>query len=278
MTETISIYESIARNLKDVLVKGVPSACTPSTLDSRYITQPQAGQLVGRDVYIYTGVGGGQARSIPSYDPANRRICIIPDWDTIPTNNSKFLIFSHWQAEDYENVTNRAMGIVKQKYFSEMIATMAIVATQYDYPVPSGMEYISNIRLVPSLGSDLAADTDISRIREFPPRFWHIEGNVGGSRLISFDPRKISLDGYNGLVCMIDGQCKPDFVATTVPEDVQEFIIAHATMQLSAQRVGESKEWQAIYYNARDMVSGRNDSPGLEAYITRYPQGRKVGA
>ena len=277
MTEVISIYESIARNLGDVEVKGVPTGCTPTSLDYHRFMNPLSETLVGKEVFIYSGGGAGQSRMIASYSPSSKRIIIDGPWDTTPTANSKFLIFSHFFTEEYESAMNRAIGMAKPLYLIDKVATMQLAATQYEYAVPSGMEYIRTLRLVPSGNTDYGADDEVNRAFEFPPRYWRIESNPGGSYVISFDSRKLDLDNYDKEVVYIMGQAKAEFGATTLPSDVEEYIIAHCSMQLAAQKTLEGDAWQRLFYMYRDQVGGRGTTPGLEAYIFKYGQGRKVG-
>uniref|UniRef100_A0A6H1ZTL4 Uncharacterized protein n=1 Tax=viral metagenome TaxID=1070528 RepID=A0A6H1ZTL4_9ZZZZ len=269
-TEIISFYESVARNLGDIKAKGTPTGCTGTTLDSNMLLQPFRGQLQGKEVFIYSGGGAGQARIIPTFDPTNNRIYIEPAWDTIPTASSKFIIFDKYFTEDYESAMNRAIGICRLKHLNNMVATMQIVATQYEYTVPSGMEWISTLRIVPSGNTDYGAHIDTKQVFEFPPRYWHIGANPGGSYVIAFDSRKIDLDDFNEEVCYIMGQCKPDFAGTLISEELQEFVVAHSSMLLSLQRINEGQEWQRKFYAFRDMARS------LEDYIFSYGHGKSV--
>ena len=274
MAETISLYETIGRNIGDVRVKGSPTNCIASTLESNAFIHPLAGQLKGKDIFIFTGVGAGQARTIIDFVPGSNYVVVEPIFSTVPTANSTFLVFDNFLSEDYENAMNRAMAQVKLRHLEEVVATNALVATQYEYAVPSGFEYINTLRFVPSSNSDYAEVDDINTIFELPSRFWRIEGNQGGSRLIVIDPRKVNLDSFDKMIIKIEGQQKPDFVATTIPANVEEYIIAFASMQLSAQKVG--REWERRFFMFRDLVKGDAGSPGLEEYICRYGRGKKV--
>lgn len=271
MAETKSIYEAIGRNLSDIAVKGVPTSATGSTFDSNVLFHPQSTQLRGKEVYIYSGQGAGQARTIATFAPANNRCYIEPHWTTIPTNDSKFIIFDHFRTEDYESSVNRMMGMARMKYLEDKVATMQLAGSQYAYCVPSGFEWVSSLRLVPSGHSDYEADDEVDRIFEIAPRFFRIEPNAGGSYLIIIDPRKISIDAnLDEEWVHVVGQVKPDFAATTVPEELEEFIIAGASMLMAAQRMNENQEWRSKFYMFRDFFKP------LEDYIYRYGRGKKV--
>lgn len=278
--EIISLYESVGRRLGDIFVKGTPTNATPTAFQSNVLLHRLESQLRGKEVFWYSGSGAGQARLIASYVASVSSGLIIHEqkYDTTPDSTSKFIIFDKFTVEDYESAMNRAIGKAGMVYLADMSATMAIVATQYEYPVPSGLEFIDNIRFVPTQDTDYAANDDVSNVFELHPRYWKIEGNPGGSRLIVFDPRKINFDSYNGQVCRVEGQAKPDFTGTLIPTDLQEFVITFAAMELASQKDGN--EWARRYYMLRDEVKGRSDSnnssPGLEDMIFRHARGRAV--
>jgi hypothetical protein len=276
-TETVSVYESVARNLGDIETKGTPTGCTATTLDCNKLLQPLMETLRGKEVYIYTGVGAGQARVVASYDPANHRIIVDEKWDTIPTTSSKFLIFQHFYTEDYESALNRSIGIAKMKYLEDKVATLQLVASQYEYPVPSGVEWISTLRLVPSGHTHYSNVDRVNRIFEIPPRDFRIERSPLGTYLIIIDPRKINLDSFDEDYIHVIGQAKADFTGTTIPSDVEEFVIAHSSMLLAGQKVHQNRDWERLFFMYSDIVKGRGNNVGLEEYIYRYGRGKHVG-
>lgn len=270
MPTTTSIYEPIGRNIGDILAQGTPTGATGTTLDSNILIHPLTDQLKGLSAYIYEGEGAGQYRIITAFAPANNRITVEPAWATIPTANSNFLIFRHFKAEDYSNAYNRAVGKCRLVNLIDYVATTALVATQYEYTVPSGMEWINTLRFVPSSGSDYADISDIRRIFELPSRYWRVERNQGGSYTISLDPRMVNLDDYDGQIIRINGQAKPDFGGTNIPEELQEYIITHASMLMASQRITESQEWRTKFYMFRD------ETRDLENYVYSHAFGKKV--
>jgi len=270
--ETISIYEAIARGLGDVAAKGTPTSGTATGFDSNALIHAESNQLKGHEVFFYTGEGAGQARTIIEFLPAHNRSIVEPVFSVVPSADSRFLIFQHWVTDDYEHAMNRAMGWAKFRHLDEKVATIELVATQYEYTVPSGFEFIHTLRLVPSGSTDYGADDEVSHQFEFPPRFWRIEGNPLGSFVISFDPRKVDLDSFNEEWIRIHGQAKPDFTATTIPEEVEEYIIAGASMLLASQRITQNDQsWTNKFRMFRDLTRE------LEEYIFVSPRGKKVG-
>ena len=268
--ETISVYEAIARNLGDIRAKGTPTGGTATGFDSNQFIHPLTKQLEGNSVYFYTGQGAGQGRTIIDFLPANSRVIVGPDFSTVPSADSRYIVTEHFGVDDYEGAMNRAMGKAQLINLQRKVATLAMVGTQYEYPVPSGFDYISTIRLVPSGSSDYDADDEVSRMFEFAPRLWRIESNPGGTYIIAFDRRKIDLDSYNNECVRIIGQAKPDFTATLIDSELEEYIIANASMMLASQRIDEKKEWQSKFYMFRDIT---ND---LEPYIFRTRRGKRV--
>jgi hypothetical protein len=269
--DTISVYEAIGRNIGDILAQGQVASATGTSIDSTALIHPLSGQLKGNEFYVYQGAGAGQARTIVDFDPVNNRATFDPVFTTVPSTDSLFILFKHFQVQDYENAMNRAIGWVRLRYLSEKVATMELIATQYEYAVPSGFEYISTLRLVPSGNTDYSADDEVDRIFELPSRCWRIEPNANGSYVIAFDSRKINLSDVDEQWINVVGQVKPDFNGTQIAEELQEYIINGASMLLASQRIGEGKEWQAKF----QIFNSINKS--LEEYIHRPRYGKKVG-
>ena len=272
---TISVYEAVGRNLGDVVAKCVPTNATGTTVESNTLIHPLADQLKGHEMYIFEGSGEGQARVITVFDEANNRITVDPAFSTIPSINSTFLVFRHFATEDYENAMNRIMGKAKLVNLVEKVATMQLVGSQYEYAVPSGFEYISGLRLVPSGHSDYESDDEIDRIFELPMRAIRIEPNAGGSFLIVIDPRKISIDAnLDKAWAKVIGQVKPDFAASSIPDNLQEYIISGASMLLASQRMSgaQNDPWYSKFRLFRDQTTA------LEEYVHRPRYGKRVGA
>ncbi len=269
----ISLYEAVARNMRDVAAKGTGSATGTVVYSSAFI-HPVADQLKGKSLYIYDGAGAGQMRTITKSIVGSKSVEIGVQFTTTPSINSGFLVFNKFEAEDYENSMNRAMGWAKLRHLEEKSATLSIVPTQYEYPVPSGYEYISTLRLVPSGGtsySDYGADDEVQRLFEIPTRFWRIEANPLGTFVISLDPQKIDLNSFDGQAFRVMGQVKPDFTATLISEDMEEYIVSAASMLMCSQRISENQEWRSKFAMFRDTTKD------LEQVIWTRPRGKKVG-
>ena len=167
------------------------------------------------------------------------------------------------------------IGGARLLHLQEKVATMQLVATQYEYPVPSGFEYISLLRLVPSGYTDYSSDDEVNRIFELPPRYWRIEPNAKGTYVIVFDSRKINLSNFDEEWVNVLGQVKPDIASTdnaTIPEDLEEFIINGASVLLASQRIGEGQEWRIKFQVFRDTQRT------LEDYVHRSRYGKQVGS
>ena len=271
MPEIVGLYEPVARNLGDVLVKGIPTNATPTTFEAANLIFKNAEQVIGKEVYFFTGGGAGQFRTVGSFAPASKRIIVDQAFSTTPSTNSEFIVFRDFRTEDYESAVNRGMGKAKLTYLQDMVGTTAIVGTQFEYPVPSGMEYISTIRLVPSLGSDYSAVDEIDTVFELPSRYWRIERNVGGSYLVAFDARRIDMSSFDKNIVKFIGQAKPDLSGSMLPEQMEEFVIAYATTIMASQKIREGEQWKQAFYMFRDEANK------LESYVFSYGHGKRVG-
>lgn len=271
---------SVARNCGDFILDGVPASLTGSTVDHLNLIFPLSQQMQGAGFYIYSGAGAGQERVVGSFTPASHRMVFPQVFASIPSVNSAFLVTKKFLWGDYKNALDRYMGIARSKHLVDKVATLALVATQYEYPVPSGMEYIQTLRIVPTGNSDYAADSVVDSIFEIPQRFWRIEKNVGGSYTISVDPRKINLGEFDNYICRVNGQSRPDLMgsdnATALPE-LEEYLINGATMHMaSLLPQTNTGGLNPLFYMYKDVVKGSQGSPGLEDYIYTYPSGKKV--
>ena len=264
---------AIAQSLRDLVIDANPVSLTGSTLQFNELVQPLSQQLQGFYGYIYQGAAVGQERIAGSFNPAANELVFPQVWASVPSINSSFMITEEWRKSDYENAIDRYMGRARTKFLEAVTATMAIVATQYEYTVPSGFEWISTLRFIPSSNTDYGDISDIRNIFELPPRYWRIEVNQGGSYIIAIDPRKIDLDEFDKQLVDIKGQRKPSVLGTDnaiIPPDLEEYIISGASMLLASQRIDEKQEWRAKFYMFRDEVKP------LEDYVYRYGRGKPV--
>jgi len=268
------VIKEVAYNLSDLVVDSVPVSLTGSSLDMAELIHPLDDQLKGNTAYIYDGAGAGQERIVSEFNIPQNQVVFDQVFSVTPSLNSQVAIFKFWKYSDYKHAVDRAMGKAKHIYLEERVATMALVGSQYEYPVPSGFEYISTLRLVPSSNTNYSADTDTERVFELPPRMFRIEPNAVGTYVIVIDPRRIDLDNFTNHWVNVVGQAKPDVLGsdnTTVPDDIEEYIIAFATAHLASMRINENKEWITKF---RLYKSDKDD---LEEYIFRHRQGKGVG-
>ena len=272
--DRITAIEAVARNIGDLITDSIPASAAASHVDVARLVQSVTDQLKGRDFYVYGGAGAGQDRIVTGFVPANNRLTFEEVFTTIPSVNSTFLLFNSFTKDDYDNALDRMVGIAETKFLEEKVATMQLVATQFEYAVPSGFEYISTLRLVPSGSSDYELDDYVDRVFEFAPHLWRIEANPLGSFVITFDPRKITLDAFDADWVRVVGQAKPAVSPTdnaTIPDDLEEYLIAGASALLSLRKIDEKLEWKTKFYQWRDTTKS------LEESIFTYRRGKRVG-
>jgi len=101
--QKIEMIKAISRNLRDLVVDSVPASLTGSTVDVLKLIHPNAKQLQGKHFFIYEGGGFGQSRIVGTLDTANRRIYFTEGFTTVPSTNSKFVIFDEFDIDDYKN-------------------------------------------------------------------------------------------------------------------------------------------------------------------------------
>lgn len=276
MTTKIDLIKSVARSHHDLIVDGIPASYCATYADFDRLIQPREGQLIGRNFYVYEGTGAGQDRIIADFLPANNRVVFDQPLTVTLTGSTGCVIFNYWEKDDYDNAIDRAVGRAQQIYYPENVATLQLAGSQYEYPIPSiggGFQYVSQLRLVPSGHTDYAQDDEVERLFEIPSHRWRVEKNAVGTAVLVFDSRKISMNNYNNEWLRVIGQTKMEALGTdnsTVPVDVEEFLIANATARLAQQRVNEDKEWTIKTNNAR------SDSKFYEDHIHSHISGREV--
>ncbi len=266
--------KAVARNLNDLIVDTTPASLTGTSIDADELIHPITDQLRGYYFYAYEGAGAGQSRTTTQFLPANNRLIFDQAFSTTPSTNTNFTLFKHFKKSDYDNAFDRAMGVARIKNLEEKVATVQLVATQFEYLVPSGYEYISMIKLVPADNTNYSEDDEVNRIYELPPRFWNILPNASGSFMIKFDSRKIDMLVVDQEWANIVGQAKPPVLGTdnaTIPEALEEFLISGASMMLASQRVKPNTQWESLFRLYRDNYRE------LESYVHTSRHGRRVG-
>ena len=271
----IEAVKAVARNFRDLIIDAKPATLTGTSLDFLRLIQPMSNQLRGKEVYIYAGGGAGQSRFVTSFTSiiSGGRVTFEEVFSTIPSTNSDCLMFEKFHKDEYDNFLERMMGMAKLKHLEDKVATLALVATQYEYAVPSGFEYIHSLRLVPSGNSDYGADDYVGAVFEIPPHEYRIEQNPVGTYIIAFDRRKISLSSYDDKWVRIQGQAKPDIAATdnaSIPEDIEEYIVNGASMLVASILADQNEKFRTKFYMFRDIHRE------LEDYIFTPRRGKQV--
>ncbi len=268
------LYEAVARNAGDFIEKGTVASLTGTTIDALSLIHPLSGQLKGYQLFFYSGAGAGQYPIVTDFLPANNRVQVDQAFNPAPSTNTAWMMFRRFRKLDYDNAFNRAFNLARLKNLQEYVATLAIVATQYEYTVPSGMSYINTFRIVPTAGSDYAMNDEIDRIFEIEARYIRIERNVGGSYAMSFDSRMINLSSLDGAIIKVMGQAPLNIAGTDnadIPESVQEYLISATTQFLVSAKVGEDENFKTLF----SLYQGNTRE--LEKYIFVHRRGKKVG-
>lgn len=264
------VIKAIAINLGDLVADDSVGSPTGTSVNMLALVHPLASQLKGYGLYVYSGGGSDQFRIISDFTPASHLAVIGQPFTTVPSTNSKAMIFQAFNKDDYFNAVHRAVGVARTYHLEEATATLALIGTTYENAVPSGFEYISRLRLVPTSGS---AYEDVPVIRdnfEILPDMFRIEPNPVGSLCIIFDPRFIALTNLNNQWVRVYGQAQIAS-ASTIPNDISEFVIAHATTNLSIRRIREGDEWRNKFF------AFKGDASILEKKLHTPRRGVKVG-
>lgn len=271
--DRITSIKAVARNLGDLVADTTGASLTGSFVDVDELIHPLTDQLRGYHFYIYSGAANGQARVVGSFNPAYNRLGFPQPFGSVPSINSNFILTKYWRKADYDNALDRAWGKAKLQYYEEKVATLALVGTQYEYVVPSGFDFINTLRIVPSGDSDYDGVDEVNNVFELTTRYWRVEMNPLGSKIISFDSRKIAMDTVDDRWVRIMGQTQVVVGTTdtsTIPSKLEEYVTNTASMLLASQRIGENREWRDKFAVFRDL------SIAAEPYVYTPVRGKQV--
>lgn len=271
--QRIEIQTQVARLLDDLLVEGKIDAATAPSLTDSELTFPQDNQIRGCELYLHTCVSGtvaGQARVVSAFGASGNIATVDPNWAYTPTIGDSYHLYKTFKAADYIAAIDLADKAASNLKLLPFTATMGLVATQYEYAVPSGLKYIYDIWEVPSGSSDFTLDI----YHRLPRKSWRVESKPSGSRVIMFNPACIDMDDYDADLALVLGQRSPKAMSagTHNSEVSDEFLINKAASILAARRIAEGQEWVQKYQHFNREASQ------LEKYLRTpcYPDSEAI--
>ena len=266
----IDLIKLVARNLGVLLHDSTVKVATNNTLNDDLLLYTQTEQLKGRYLYAYgTPTHIAFSRLISDFTSgATPTIQVSPSWGTnsVPTIGQSFLILDYFKIEEIRAVTEEAIKAAGKYFLSRTYATLQLIGTQYEYVVPSGFAFISDMHFVPSAGN---TDHDVLEQYSVPRHMWRVEN----SRIV-FNPEYIDLDDYDKEFVRIIGQSRPALLAddeSTFDDLLEQYLVAHCVKELSWRRMGENQGWAAKYAAAKQALQEEQDriSTGVGADAVR---------
>ena len=265
----LDLTAEVSRILGDLLLEGTIDTASGSGIADTDIIFPNAGQLRGKEVYIHTTITGSQrqARIIATY-PGAGSLSVTPSFNPVPTVGDQYFIFDRFRYSDIEGALDSAIRRAREIHLIDGLGTLSLVATQWEYAVPSGLRFIHSLRVVPSGNTDFELD-DTWPIERYA---WAVKTNPNGSRIISFDPRFIDVADMDNDIVQVLGHRRPnDMTVPTVESEIPEnFLINHAAAILCMRRLGEGAEWIERYKYFR------GESLRNEGILNHYPRPNSV--
>jgi len=256
------LYKEIARNVGCLTLETTATGGSTNSIVSTDMVYPQTDQIRGQEVYIWSGAQAYNSRVVASFNTGSDAAHIVPALSAAPSTNSQFILLKQFRIADMKGAVDRAFGIARNLYYDTYYTTITLVASQYEYTVPSGLDAVGYLQLVPTSGSDYMDDSDISSVFEIKRGYWKLEKNI-----IVFDPRIINMDNYDLKSCRVYGQSRAPAIpsdSSTVPSMLEEYLIAKGS-QLIASRIDTTK------YN---QFKGMADD--LEKYLRTQVRGDLV--
>ena len=244
--DRIAIETAVARLLGDLLLEGTIDSATTTQIADTELVFALAGQLRGNDLYIHTATSvtlAHQFRVVATSLVGS--ISVTPAFTIAPTVGDKYNLYSKFKHSDYLNAFNTAIRRAREIGMVEAIATLGLIATQWEYAVPSGFKYIHEIRVIPSVNTDY----DLDDTYPLPRGSWLVRTMPNGTQVIAFDPRFVDLDDIDKEIAHVYGQRKPnDMIVPTANSEVPEnFLIYQTAALLALQKITEGPEWDTRY-------------------------------
>ncbi len=242
----IEVETAVARLLGDLLLEGTVDTANTSSIADTELVFALPGQLRGNDLYIHTATSvtlAHQSRVVATSLVGS--IGVTPAFTISPTTGDKYNLYNKFKHADYLNAFNTAIRRAREIGMVEAIATLGLVATQWEYAVPSGFKYIHEIRVVPSANTNYELETTFP----LPRGSWLVRTMPNGTQVIAFDPRFVDMGGIDKEIAHVYGQRKPDdmTVPTANSEVPENFLIYQTAALLALQKIVEGTEWDTRY-------------------------------
>lgn len=187
-------FRDLARSVGVVIADGIATAGGAATLtDATYLGGSiyPTDKFAGCQVYIWLGTGAGQYRTVTASNASTGALTVNANWTTQPSTDSQYFIMQlGWNRQTLGNAFLQAMYL-RKKYLllPKEDESLTLVASTYEYTVPTGFMAIQTILRESEAGSGIFT-------QEIPHDFWRI--NKEATRQIIFDKR--ADDVYHFLV------------------------------------------------------------------------------
>jgi hypothetical protein len=267
MATKIDIMKDVLRGMEALAIDSRAKVATQNIIQDDTLPFANTNDIRASYLYAYgTPTHTAFSRVITGFNGIPT-IQVAPSWGTasVPTINQTYMIIRGYKADDIQHTVKRAMQEAGKWHFPNMVGTIAAVASQYEYSVPSGFLYVNNMHFVPTSGSD----TSSLDYYEIPRNVWTIEG-----KKIVFDPRYIDLGIVENRYIRIFGQGKPpplDNDHDTYDDLLENYLIAYSIRELYRRRIGEGTEYLRKYNAMREIVAEEEQkiSTGIAANAVR---------
>lgn len=259
---------SIARILGDLLIEGIVDSGNGNSIADTELVFAETGLLRGMDIHFKQTTSptiSDLARTIATYSQGS--LGFIPSLAFAPTVGDTYNIYKSLRHADYKAAIEDAHRRASELYLVETSATLALVATQWEYAVPSGFKYIHSIRLVPSVGTDYETldSLGFNIYQQLDRGSWTVRTLPNGSRVIAFDPRYLSLDNYNNYAAIVEGQRRPGSLSSptfSIEPAIDGYIFASARAMLAPRLIRDANRLP-------ELISINNGVDRLEKRIFR---------
>ncbi len=249
----IDLIKQILRGVDSLVAEGtVGSAPDNSHFNDESLQFRTANQLEGKQVYN-DGNPTTSSALIDIFVPGgNPTLSLVPSLLASPTGS--YFILDRYLISELKDVAERAIKAAGKSFFVDLTGSLSVVATQYEYAVPSGFIYIDDMHFVPTSGTPFDDPAFYSINREH----WDIEK---GS--IVFNPDFINLDRFDGHSIRIIGQGAPNPLTSdsdTYDDILENYLVAWGVSRLSFRRMTESELWRDKYRAAKSELAEEREN------------------
>lgn len=145
LVNRLELRHHVAQLLDDLVTGTSTGSNTSTTIKDTNLAGFGDDHWNGGNVYIYGGLGRAQSRLISDFTSSGG-VVTVATWATTPDTTSKYELHLGWTVEEYNRAINLAiLGVAKRSLITIVDQSLAHVADQVEYTIPTGFKYLAEV-------------------------------------------------------------------------------------------------------------------------------------